>query len=77
MIRKLIRSDLLHLKKQTLRGGHGWDRPDVPLSLNYPYKHKREVFYLFLFKQIKISIYETNLWFYDQSQPEYFINNNE
>lgn len=28
---------------QTLRSGHGWDRPDVPLELNPLYVHKREV----------------------------------
>ena len=41
MIRKLIRKDLAQI--QALRGGHGWDRPDVPLNFNPPYKHKREV----------------------------------
>lgn len=28
-------------KLMAIRGGHGWDRPDVPLTI--PYEHKRRV----------------------------------
>ncbi|EGR31219.1 hypothetical protein IMG5_115520 [Ichthyophthirius multifiliis] len=53
-------------KQQQLRGGHGWDRPDVPLSLNPIYVHKRE-----------ISIFDNNMWAYDQVYPEYMITYSE
>ena len=31
-----------------IRGGHGWDRPDVPLTV--PYEHKRIVLYILYFR---------------------------
>ncbi|CAD8208826.1 unnamed protein product [Paramecium octaurelia] len=47
-----------------IRGGHGWDRPDVPLTIGYQHKRRMDVF-------------DTNLWFYCGVMPEYFINQNE
>jgi len=37
-------------KNLMVKGGHGWPRPDVAISLNPVYKHRRT-----------ISIYDTNL----------------
>lgn len=119
---------------QTLRGGHGWDRPDVPLDLNPLYVHKREVLspthtracsislsikqsfswdfhshfhssilinliesyacihasialliimhlmdiFVPLFSWItQLSIFDSNMWMYDQVFPEYVISYNE
>jgi len=40
--------------------GHGWSRPDVPLTELYI--HRREN-----------SIFDCNLWWYDHTAPEYAI----
>ena len=43
-MRRILRSPFLLNSLQTSRGGgHGWPRPDVPLSFNHTYVHKREV----------------------------------
>ncbi len=41
-------------------GGHGWARPDPPVPESY--YHKREN-----------SIFDVNIWFYDDTAPEYAI----
>jgi hypothetical protein len=43
---RIIRNSKIVNHKFTIlaaRGGHGWDRPDVPLSIHPSYEHKREV----------------------------------
>ena len=40
-LRNLVRRPFV--LKNTVRGGHGWDRPDVPLTQSYI--HKRAVLY--------------------------------
>jgi hypothetical protein len=41
MFRVIMRRNVT--KCMAIRGGHGWDRPDVPLTV--PYTHKRRVTY--------------------------------
>ncbi|EAR97199.1 hypothetical protein TTHERM_00481330 (macronuclear) [Tetrahymena thermophila SB210] len=68
-LRRVLKNqfNLIHKgQAQAVRGGHGWDRPDVPLSFNPLYVHKRE-----------LSIFDTNMWMYDQVYPEYVISYNE
>lgn len=43
-------------KGQTIRSGHGWDRPDVPTAIIPEYVHKREVSH---FYEIKMRISES------------------
>jgi len=53
-MKKLLRSP----KIVSIRGGHGWAKPDPPIT--EPYIHKREN-----------SIFDSNIWFYDDTAPEY------
>jgi len=59
MIKQFFRSSMV--KRATeIRGGGGYPRPDVPLIEAY---HNKRV----------LSIFETNVWWYDDIMPEYVV----
>ena len=55
---------LRRARNPIIRGGHGWDRPDVPLFITYEERRK-------------IDIEEVGIWYYCYTMPEYFINTSQ
>jgi len=60
-LRQLLRRPLL--ATTFMRAGHGWERPDVPLSK--PYVHRR-----------RHKIEDLSFQWFDGVQPEYYLSDN-